>query len=536
VAINGSSLSIQFSDDEDDTRRVVRSAKEKRYELIHTIMKSIRNSKKIKDFNKMETSFQELTKAFDKAKPVIEKEENGVTPRFYVRILVEMEDLVNETWEDREGRKNMSKINSKSLSTLRQKLRKYIRENFDDDMAKFRENPEADDDEEEVAAEAAAKAGEDGDSDSDSDNEEGKERKKSSSKSREETPGKEKKVKKALGDDDESDEDYWDSDSASSSGSSSEDDAGMSLRDKFLKKVPGDKKKTKERMGQKAREKERKLRQIEEESDEDGEGWKTVDRGALEKPKMFDKDAEINHDLVVKKLHEIMAARGKKRTNRKEQIELLTELFTISEEHALGPAILAKIQFAIVSAIFDYNPKVSVAMKPEYWEKCMPNVEKILQMLQESVEDLDSGENITEEEESYEEKPYKIRGCFLSVVERLDEEFIKVLKGCDAHSNEYVERLKDEPRVVTILETAQKLLESKEAPATDVCRIYLKRIEHIYFKFDPKVIQQKNVSLEVFFTLLYVSLCVMISKVSCSFESLSGLHCPLTERVINRHN
>ena len=92
-------------------------------------MKSIRNSKKIKDFNKMETSFQELTKAYEKAKSVIAKEEGGITPRFYVRILVEMEDLINETWLDREGRKNMSKINSKSLGALRQKLRKYIRYN-----------------------------------------------------------------------------------------------------------------------------------------------------------------------------------------------------------------------------------------------------------------------------------------------------------------------------------------------------------------------------------------------------------------------
>ena len=60
---------------------MVRSAKEKRYEQLHNIMKSIRNSKKIKDFNKMETSFQELTKAYDKAKSVIAKEEGGITPR-----------------------------------------------------------------------------------------------------------------------------------------------------------------------------------------------------------------------------------------------------------------------------------------------------------------------------------------------------------------------------------------------------------------------------------------------------------------------
>ena len=39
--------------------------------------------------------------------------------------------------------------------------------------------------------------------------------------------------------------------------------------------------------------------------------------------------------------------------------------------------MLVKIQFAIIAGIFDYNPKVSVAMKSEYWEKCMPAVEKV---------------------------------------------------------------------------------------------------------------------------------------------------------------
>ena len=76
-------------------------------------------------------------------------------------------------------------------------------------------------------------------------------------------------------------------------------------------------------------------------------------------------------------------------------------------------------------------------------------------------------------------------------VERLDEEFVKVLKGCDAHSNEYVERLKDEPVVVGILDKAEKLTLKGGSPS-EVCRIYLKRIEHIYFKFDPSVIDIKS--------------------------------------------
>ena len=104
-----------MSDDEEETKRIVRSAREKRYEALNNLIHSIRNSKKIKDFNKMETHFVDLCKAYEKAKPVIEKEEKGVTPRFYIRILVELDDLINETWEDKDGRKRMSKNNSKSL-------------------------------------------------------------------------------------------------------------------------------------------------------------------------------------------------------------------------------------------------------------------------------------------------------------------------------------------------------------------------------------------------------------------------------------
>ena len=81
------------------------------------------------------------------------------------------------------------------------------------------------------------------------------------------------------------------------------------------------------------------------------------------------KDAEITHELVLKKLMEIVAARGKKKTNRKEQIELLNELLTISNDHGLGPGMAIKIKFAIIAALFDYNPKLSDAMKPDSWEK-----------------------------------------------------------------------------------------------------------------------------------------------------------------------
>lgn len=55
--------------------------------------------------------------------------------------------------------------------------------------------------------------------------------------------------------------------------------------------------------------------------------------------------------------------------------------------------------------------------------------------------DIVIGEHVTEEAEALDKPPYRLRGCILTIVERLDEEFTKLLKECDPHSNEYVQRL-----------------------------------------------------------------------------------------------
>lgn len=276
---------------------------------------------------------------------------------------------------------------------MRQKLRKYIKD-FDEDMAKFRENPDAADDEEAEKAEESDEEEESKDEDFEPVTKASDFKKKSKST----TP--------ADDEDDESDDSYWDSDSDEESSSSSDDDQRYaSLRERFLKKTTDkDDDKKEKKAKDKAKKKEKK---IQEEDESEDEGWIKVDGGSADKPKMFDKDAEINHELVVKKLREIMAARGRKRTNRKEQIELLNELYHISEEHNLGIGMAVKIKFADISAIFDYNPKISAAMKPEYWEKCVPAVDQLLDMIGNNTDCLTTGEHILEDSESFETKPYK---------------------------------------------------------------------------------------------------------------------------------
>lgn len=471
---------IIYSDDE-DVKRVVRSAKEKRFEELSTIIKNIRNYRKIKDIGSILTSFEDLTRAYTKAQPIIQKEENGVIPKFVIRSLAELEIFINQTWDDKDGRKNMSKNNGKSLGTLRQKFRKYIKD-FETEIKKFRENPDVEGDDDEIEEKPA----DDDSSDDESD-------KPVTAATFKKEPEKEKtKPKPAPKDDDESDDSMdWGSDSDDSSSSSDIDDT-TDMRSKFLKKVDdkGDK-------DDKVREKKQKAVRIKKEKEkeedlEDNEGWETVPKhGTSEKPKMFAKDAEIDVPVVLSKLNEVMAARGKKKTDRKLQIEFLQELRSVSELHNLGPAILAKIRFNIVSAIFDYNLKISEPMKLEYWSKLLEVMTELMKLLLTNASDIVLSEGVTDETEEFETKPYRLRGCVLTAVERLDDEFIKLLKECDPHSNEYVERLKDEVTVTKLIEQVLKYVEI-QGSSIEICRVYLRKIDHLYYKFDPNVLKKKK--------------------------------------------
>lgn len=55
---------------------------------------------------------------------------------------------------------------------------------------------------------------------------------------------------------------------------------------------------------------------------------------------------------------------------------------------------------------------------------------------------------------------------------------------------EYVEHLKDEAQVCAIIERVQRYLEEK-GTTEEICRIYLRRILHTYYKFDYKAHQRQ---------------------------------------------
>ena len=107
-------------------------------------------------------------------------------------------------------------------------------------------------------------------------------------------------------------------------------------------------------------------------------------------------------------------------------------------------------------------------------------------------------------------RPLRLQGNLLGYLERMNEEFIKILQNTDAHSTDYLTklvllfycvhvrytsssllsspllllRLQAERRITDIIDRTLKYLEKQSTSTNDadLCRIYIMRIEHLYYK------------------------------------------------------
>ncbi|GJJ69023.1 translation initiation factor 3 subunit C [Entomortierella parvispora] len=372
---------LEDSDSDDDTVRVVRSAKDKRFEEIEQAVTLMANGQKINDWVSVQNEFDRANKALQKSAGIIAQ--TGV-PKFYITAVADLEKAIQTALDkEKSASKKMNASNAKALNSMKQKVKKNNRL-YEKEIQEYEKDPENYDVEEEVV----------------------------------EVKPKAKKTKKVV------------------ESESEDEDEDEAVDDGFTPV---------------------------------GAGGKTV---------------EYTQDNLFKKLREVADARGKKNTNREEQVRILEKLLLI----ASSPYQKIRVLLSLISAQFDFATGISGYMSIPLWKSADKYLNALLTIL-EAHQDYAVMENVPEEDESDKDRaPEKgrtlfIQGSLVAFVDRLDDEFTKSLQNIDPHTTDYVDRLKDEVGLYTVIVRSNAYF-TRLQMVDAVSRTTMRRLEHLYFKPD----------------------------------------------------
>lgn len=216
--------------------------------------------------------------------------------------------------------------------------------------------------------------------------------------------------------------------------------------------------------------------------DGDDEGFSTVGRGG--------KTLQYTPESILKNLRSIVESRGKKNTDRAEQIRIMEKLLEVADT----PYRTVRVLLTIIATRFDLTTgSTANFMSQENWKSAEHEFGRLLETLEinrtlvvvENAEEWDDDEKPPQPAAG---EKLKIPGSVVSVVERLDDELTRSLQHIDPHTAEYIERLQDEQALYTDILRALLYVEDlkrdeKLAQSDDAAnRVVMRRLEHVYFK------------------------------------------------------
>ncbi|KAK3296317.1 eukaryotic translation initiation factor 3 subunit C [Chaetomium fimeti] len=219
-----------------------------------------------------------------------------------------------------------------------------------------------------------------------------------------------------------------------------------------------------------------------EEAVEDEGGFARVDKRGKAIP--------FSPESIQKHLRAIVESRGRKNTDRGEQIKIMEELSKVAET----PYLKIRVLQTLVSARFDLGSGTTTSMPLEHWKAAERELAALLTLLETHKDHvvIEGAEEWEDDDKTPvlgpDDKYIKVPGSVVSYIERLDDELTRSLQSIDPHTSEYIERLTDEASLYNIIlqgllyyETIRKDA-SLDIPQESLNRIIQRRLDHVYFK------------------------------------------------------
>ncbi|KAJ5804857.1 Eukaryotic translation initiation factor 3 subunit C [Penicillium riverlandense] len=214
----------------------------------------------------------------------------------------------------------------------------------------------------------------------------------------------------------------------------------------------------------------------------DDDDFVTVGRGG--------KTLQYTPESILKHLRVIVESRGKKNTDRLEQIRTMEKLLEVANT----PYQRIRVYMALISTRFDLTASSTANyMSPEQWKLADQEFSSLLSVLEDNRGFVvsEGAEEWEDDEKQPQLEPgqnFYIPGSIVSYVERLDDELTRSLQQIDPHTAEYIERLSDEQQLYNNIVRAQLYSESLstnekgDSRQDNVNRVVIRRLEHVYFK------------------------------------------------------
>ncbi|CAL3965746.1 hypothetical protein PZA11_002621 [Diplocarpon coronariae] len=365
---------------DEDVAKVVKSAKDKRFEELESTVKAIENGQKINDWGVISAEFDKLNRQ------VVKLVQAGNTPKLYVRAITELEDFMNETIaKQKVSTKKMNATNARGLNAVKQRIKKNNKD-YQKDIDSYRADKDA----------------------------------------------------------------FMESDEE-------EEPAPKPKKPKAVSGVP------------------------QATFEEDDEGFSTVGKGG--------RALQFTPESILKHLRTIMESRGKKNTDRTEQIKIMEKLFEV----ATTPYQRVRVLLTLISTRFDLTTGVQTFMSQDQWKAAEQEFGNLLKVLETNrelivVESAEEWEDDDKQPTVTPGETFKIPGSIVSYVERLDDELTRSLQHIDPHTAEYIDRLSDEGalynNITRVLLYTENLRQDEklQIPQDSLNRIVMRRLEHVYFK------------------------------------------------------